>query len=190
MAEKKIFITSDTHFWHTRIIRFENRPFKSVEEMNEELIKRWNNKVSKDDTIIHLGDFCFGNKEKTQEIAQRLNGKKILIMGNHDDSRNVKWFMDCGFDEVYRYSVLFQNYFILSHEPIAYLKAPFVNLYGHVHGSPNNPTFTKNSVCCCVERWNYAPINFNTILLNLERLERKMDAALNEYKPIEVQEEK
>lgn len=185
MAEKKIFVISDTHFWHTRIIGYENRPFKSVQEMNEEIIKRWNEKVSKDDVIFHLGDFCFGNQKITSEIVQRLNGKKVLIMGNHDETRNVKWFMDCGFDEVYRYPIMYNNYFILSHEPISYLKSPFVNLYGHVHGSPNNPTFTKNSVCCCVERWNYAPINFTTIMRNIEKLQRQIDATMINFQPSE-----
>lgn len=185
MAEKKVFITSDTHFWHTRIILFENRPFKSVEEMNEELIKRWNNKVTSNDTVIHLGDVSFGNQEKTKEIVKRLNGRKILVMGDHDINRNIKWFMDCGFDEVYKYPIVYNNYFILSHSQLGYLKLPFTNLYGHIHQSPGNPTFTTNSVCCCVERWNYAPINFNTILLNLERLQRQMETTLNKFEPLE-----
>lgn len=185
MNEKKVFIISDTHFGHGRIIQYENRPFNSTNEMDEEMIKRWNAKVTNNDTVFHLGDFCFSNKEKTANIVSRLNGKKILIMGNHDRSHPVKWFIDCGFNEVYNYPILYKEFFLLSHEPITYLKAPFINLYGHIHGSPNYPTFTKNSVCCCVERWNYTPVNFNTILMNLERLQRQMEAALNAYKPLE-----
>lgn len=190
MNEKKVFITSDTHFDHGRIIQYENRPFNSTHEMNEEMIKRWNNKVTNNDTVIHLGDFCFGNKDATTNIVSKLNGKKILIMGNHDRTHGIKWFIDCGFDEVYKYPILYKEFFILSHEPITYLKAPFINLYGHIHGSPNYPTFTRNSSCVCVERWNYTPINFNTILLNLERLQRQMEATLNKFEPIELQEEK
>ena len=190
MAEKKVFITSDTHFGHTRIIQYENRPFNSINEMNKEMIKRWNAKVTNNDVVFHLGDFCFGNKEMISAIISELNGKKILVMGNHDRGHNVKYYLDCGFDEVYNYPILYKEFFIFSHEPITYLKAPFISCYGHIHGSPNYPTFTKNSVCCCVERWNYTPINFNTILLNLERLQRQMETALNTYKPIELQEEK
>lgn len=185
MNEKKVFITSDTHFDHARIIQYENRPFNSVQEMNEEMIKRWNLKVSNNDTVFHLGDFCFSNKDRTTEIISRLNGKKILVMGNHDRSRPVKWYIDCGFNEVYNYPILYKEFFVLSHEPLTYLKPPFVNLMGHVHQSLNYPTFTTNSVCCCVERWNYTPVNFNTILMNLERLQRKMEATLTEFKPVE-----
>lgn len=190
MDEKKVFITSDTHFGHGRIIQYENRPFNSIQEMDNELIKRWNSKVSNKDTVIHLGDFCFGNKDRVTELVSKLNGKKILVMGNYDKGRPVNWYIDCGFNEVYNYPILYKEFFILSHEPITYLKAPFINLYGHIHGSPNYPTFTRNSTCCCVERWNYTPINFNTILLNLERLQRQMEATLNKFEPIEVQEEK
>lgn len=179
-----VYFTSDSHFYHTRIINYENRPFNNVDEMNNELIKRWNKVVTNNDTIINLGDFCFGNKDKTSEIVSKLNGNKILVMGNHDMSHNVKWYIDCGFNEVYKYPILFKEFFILSHEPINYLKAPFVNLYGHIHSSPNFLTFTKNSVCCCVERWDYTPISFEKILLNLERLQRQMETAINNFEHI------
>ena len=59
-----IFITSDTHFGDESIRRYENRPFSSVQEMDEELIRRWNEKVSEDDVVWHLGDFCTLGKEE------------------------------------------------------------------------------------------------------------------------------
>lgn len=131
MAEKKVFIISDTHFAHTRIIQYENRPFNSVKEMDKEIIKRWNEKVTNNDIVFHLGDFCFGNKEMVSALVSELNGKKILVMGNHDRGHNIKYYLDCGFDEVYNYPILYKEFFIFSHEPITYLKAPFTNLYGH-----------------------------------------------------------
>jgi calcineurin-like phosphoesterase family protein len=85
----KIFIIADTHFRHTNIIEYAKRPFKNVEEMNEEMIKRWNNKVGDDDLVIHLGDFALGNKEEVASIRDRLNGKIILLKGNHDN-KSVK----------------------------------------------------------------------------------------------------
>ena len=78
------FFTSDTHFNHANIIRFCNRPFKDVEQMNEVMITNWNNAISKDDTVFHLGDFCLGGAAEWTKILDRLNGKIYLIMGNHD----------------------------------------------------------------------------------------------------------
>lgn len=77
-----VFFTSDTHFNHGNIIRFCNRPFSSVEEMNEEMIRRWNETVPEDGLVFHLGDFAWGDKWKP--ILERLNGRKVLILGNHD----------------------------------------------------------------------------------------------------------
>ena len=75
----KVYVIADTHFGHEKIIRYCNRPFASVEEMDETMIKLWNETVSKNDTIIHLGDFGLGSKEYIKSIVERLNGKKILL---------------------------------------------------------------------------------------------------------------
>ena len=81
----KVFIISDTHFNHANIIKYCNRPFKDTKEMYEAMIKNWNETASNNDIVIHLGDFGLGNKEYIASIIKRLNGKKILIMGNHDN---------------------------------------------------------------------------------------------------------
>lgn len=86
----KIFFTSDPHFGHANIIKFCNRPFKSVEEMNEALIKNWNEKVPEDGLVFILGDFCFGGFPAWESIVYRLNGKKYLIKGNHDMQQNLQ----------------------------------------------------------------------------------------------------
>ena len=78
-----IFFTSDHHFSHANIIRYCNRPFASTEEMNQELISRWNQTVSPDDTVYYLGDFSL-SVDVVGSITQLLNGRKFLIMGNHD----------------------------------------------------------------------------------------------------------
>ena len=82
----KIFFTADHHFGHANIIRFCDRPFKDVTEMNEVLIERWNEKVKKNDYVYHLGDFGFKNQGDFGKILDRLNGKKHLIVGNHEKS--------------------------------------------------------------------------------------------------------
>lgn len=81
----KIFFTSDLHFGHDNVLKFDNRPFQTVEEMDEELILRWNNKVGKGDLVYVLGDMIW--KTETNEAAaliKKLNGQIILIKGNHD----------------------------------------------------------------------------------------------------------
>lgn len=78
------WFTSDTHFGHKNIIRYSNRPFASVPEMDEALIESWNSRVKPDDTIFHLGDFAFATIERVEEILSRLNGRKQFIHGNHD----------------------------------------------------------------------------------------------------------
>lgn len=79
-----IFFTSDHHFGHQNIIRFCNRPFESVEQMNSELIRRWNEKIQKGDDVYHLGDFALCSNEVFSEIREQLNGNIHLIAGNHE----------------------------------------------------------------------------------------------------------
>lgn len=80
----KIFFTADTHFNHEGIIRFCHRPFFNADEMDEVLIANWNAVVYDTDIIYHLGDWCFGNGKKKNEVGARLNGYKHLIRGSHD----------------------------------------------------------------------------------------------------------
>lgn len=96
---KNTFLTSDTHYHHANIIRYCNRPYKSVEHMNEKLIENWNSVVQPEDTVYHMGDFCFSTYDKAQEIFPRLNGRVILVKGNHD--RQTQKMLDLGFIEVH-----------------------------------------------------------------------------------------
>lgn len=82
--ESGVFFTSDTHFNHKNILQLCNRPFNSIEEHDQKLIENWNSVVGVEDTVFHLGDFCFGNAQKWKEIRNQLNGHIILIIGNHD----------------------------------------------------------------------------------------------------------
>ena len=71
------FFTSDTHFNHTNIIRFCNRPFKDVSHMNEMIISNWNRVVGSEDIVFHLGDFCLGGSAEWVNVLNRLNGENI-----------------------------------------------------------------------------------------------------------------
>lgn len=75
LSPNKIWFTSDTHFYHNKIVEYCQRPFASVEEMNEELIARWNSVVHRDGIVFHLGDFGFGGAEKWNKILDRLKGR-------------------------------------------------------------------------------------------------------------------
>jgi calcineurin-like phosphoesterase family protein len=96
-----VFFTSDHHFFHANIIlpNYSNRPFTSVEEMNRELIARWNSVIQPSDKVYVVGDFAFGKLENVKKIVDQLNGYKILIRGNHD--RGKDQMLKSGFNEVH-----------------------------------------------------------------------------------------
>ena len=82
---QKIFFTADTHFGHENVIQFDKRPFASADEMDEEMIKRWNNKVGKGDLVYVLGDMIWKSiTDYAEPLIKSLNGQIILIKGNHD----------------------------------------------------------------------------------------------------------
>lgn len=78
------FFTADEHFFHARILGYCHRPFASVEEMNAEIVKRHNEVVHPEDTVIHVGDFALASKDKVEEVIRQLNGKHVFLMGSHD----------------------------------------------------------------------------------------------------------
>ncbi|QOD09885.1 metallophosphoesterase family protein [Rathayibacter toxicus] len=78
------FVTSDTHFGHARISELASRPFSSVEEMDAELIRRWNEIVAPGDVVLHLGDLALGTIQESVPLTAQLNGHRFLVPGNHD----------------------------------------------------------------------------------------------------------
>lgn len=92
------FFTSDTHWGHQNILAYCKRPFANLEEMNEALCDRWNSRVNHGDTVYHLGDFSMGGRQNLA-YRKRLNGKIILVRGNHDYKPEV--MLAAGFDEVH-----------------------------------------------------------------------------------------
>lgn len=156
----KYFI-SDTHFNHANIIKYCNRPFKEVEEMNEYIINRWNSVVNDKDIVYFLGDFCLGNRETIIKLGSRLKGQKILIMGNHDRVTKTA-FLNAGFKEIYKKPTVFKfndNELLLSHAPV--YDTEYNNVCGHVHDIDINDA---NHFCVSVEQINYTPISIDKIL--------------------------
>lgn len=142
---KRIWITSDIHFFHESIIKYcpLSRPFSSVEEMNETIVCNWNNIVEPTDTVYILGDVSFGSVSVTAEIVNRLNGHKHLIIGNHDKKRvhNIE-FTSC-FNSIQDYFELkYRGQFIvMSHYPMAFwnrCRYSSMMLHGHMHGNKTN----------------------------------------------------
>ena len=123
----KTFFTSDTHFNHANVIKYCGRPFASSDEMNREMIARWNATVGPEDTVYHLGDFALGRFAEAPTILRRLNGtRKILVLGNHD--RSARQMLAIGFDEVHKRTEW--NGWLLQHHPI---RTPVKLLCGHIH---------------------------------------------------------
>ena len=172
-----IYLISDTHFYHENIIHSCKRPFADVEEMNEALVVNWNNVVGNDDIVYHLGDFSFGNFEETQSILRRLNGRICLILGNHDRARSVSWWQRCGFYRVYDRPILVEEYFLLSHEPLAWSddsSTVFASVYGHVHNRPEFRPVTARTHNVSVEVIGYTPILLNDVLRNMLEIEKSL----------------
>lgn len=142
---KKIYFISDTHFNHKNIIKYCNRPFKDVEEMNKVLIENWNNTVTDFNTIFHLGDVALTNEGEMKEIISKLKGKKFLIKGNHD-KKSKEFFRSVGFEIIPDNPLkLDTEKLILFHKPLAYTEIPegYINIHGHIHNNPLhkiNPT--------------------------------------------------
>ena len=116
----KVFMCSDLHFGHEKIIQYESRPYKSTYDMDKALIKNWNSVVSGADLVYVLGDFSFHSKDETTRIVNSLNGKKILVMGNHDMGRSIKWWYDTGFYNVSKHPIIINQFTVLQHEPPSY----------------------------------------------------------------------
>lgn len=140
-----IWLTSDLHFNHINILKYEaeTRPFATLDEMNETIIKNWNDRVKPEDTVYVLGDLIMGQLEAGRKCIERLNGKIILIRGNHDTPKRLEMFKEMGIEvhDVY-YLPYKGRYFILCHFPIASPEfinmvikdnSEVVNLYGHIH---------------------------------------------------------
>ena len=149
LSGKNLFFISDTHFFHPNIIRYCNRPFNSVEEMNETLIRNWNEVVPPDGRVFHLGDFAFGGDAEWRSVLSRLNGKIYLILGNHD-IQNVKSEVMDRFEAVTQQMLIGVDgqKIILNHYPLLAFGGSYHNiwqLFGHVHSGPYTQTAEEST---------------------------------------------
>lgn len=180
-----LFFYSDTHYSHKKIIQYCNRPWnegrnaarelvvtdENVVQMNAELVKRYNEVVGTNDVVYFLGDVAFGKKENVKEFISQLNGKKLLVKGNHDHHKNDV-YLEAGFSWVYDRPIVIKDFMILSHAPLQFLNSncPFYNVFGHVHDSEMYKTWTRCGCCACVERHDYRPVSFDEIMKKYNEL--------------------
>lgn len=184
------WFTSDLHFGHANILGYCDRPFQTVEEMDEEIISRWNKVVGFDDEVWVLGDWSLGgNFERSLGYVERLNGSKILLPGNHDKNWRGKLkgraddsvYLDAGFARIEHGNIgvvefqLGDHEVLLSHFPYgptgrydhrysawhADNEGKFL-LHGHVHATEK--MFGPNEIHVGIDAWDYFPASENAIV--------------------------
>lgn len=172
----RLFFTSDTHFSHTNILQYCNRPFSDVGRMNETIITNWNKVVGPDDVIFHLGDFCLGGADEWNKILNRLNGRIYLILGNHD-LRNIRRGIIDRFERV-EMSMCIQvdkKIIYLNHFPYLCFDGGYNNdvwqLFGHVHTRLSNTGVDADrlrhlyptQLDVGVDNNNFTPLSFDEV---------------------------
>jgi calcineurin-like phosphoesterase family protein len=167
-----IWFTSDTHFHHRGILRYERGEFfPDLETMNETLIQNWNNNVAEQDLVYHLGDLSFGNPTLTGETLSRLNGQIHLIRGNHDRKAH-KLARHFASIHDYREIKIGEQQIVLSHYPFLTWNRAHHGawmLHGHCHGSLTHTTQPRLDVG--VDRNGFRPITFEQIVEIMEQRE-------------------
>ena len=184
------FVISDHHLGHTNSwekFKLEDgsplRPFTSTEEMNETMIERHNAKVKEQDTVYFLGDVVIN--KKYLELVKRMNGRKILVRGNHDIFKDED-YRAVGFEQIHGVRV-FVDKFILSHIPLhpdCVSERFRVNVHGHLHANEImiDETLMSSSyikpdpryLCVCVEQTDFTPLHFDEVE---ERIQQRWDYA-------------
>ena len=164
------WIISDTHFFHENIGRYCNRP----ENWQELIIKNWNDLISPEDTVLHLGDFALGKKSNFELLTGMLNGRLFLIQGNHD--RLSQTYCETHGVTLIKDSIQIeledQVKLIFSHRPIVPLEDGWINLHGHIHNVPPPPdgsTLGPNHINMSIEVREYRPWRLGEII-NLSKI--------------------
>lgn len=159
----KYYFTADYHLDHNNIIRYCDRPFENVEEMNSTIIKNHNQIVNSEDTVLFLGDFSFGSRNK---FLDEFNGKLVFIAGNHDKKPIIQSLeINYGGMNIY-----------LNHWPQNVNLDFDLNLVGHVHNNwkirKDNDTILINVGVDC---WDFKPVSIGDIhrILNESNLNIK-----------------
>lgn len=177
-----IWFISDTHFGHSNILKYCNRPFKSIEEHDKRLIKNWNERVKPEDLVFHLGDFCFSRSSEAptaprassafEYYRNQLNGNIIFIAGNHDRHNKIK-------TPIRSIVIKYGGKLIkLTHQPEHAEGKYSLNFVGHVH---QHWKFRKEIIDCrittlvnlSVDVWNFRPVKYGEIISALTHVRKQ-----------------
>ena len=165
-GKRSVFFIGDLHLDHANIIKYCNRPFSSVEEMNNTMVNNWNNAIKKDDVVFFLGDMAFGRgSRKADYWINKLNGNIIFIRGNHDSAKDIKYFDNITLN-------LKGLKLLLVHNP-ASIPNDWTGwcMHGHVHDKSPLIDRKNKRINVSVEALNYKPLSLR-ILLELMQNER------------------
>ncbi|ACV23056.1 Predicted phosphoesterase or phosphohydrolase [Slackia heliotrinireducens] len=172
------FYISDTHFGHANIIGFCNRPFADVHQMDRAMVELWNSRVTENDHVWHLGDFCYKSGNDPRSYLRQLQGHIHLIVGNHDFKGLLRLpdlsdYVDSVEHATSRDDGHGHRMF-MCHYPLAYPPRHIWCLYGHIHDNVVWPGFDvvmsqERSLNCCVEVNGYMPVTFDELVRNNAR---------------------
>lgn len=164
----KTYLCTDTHFNHNKIKTYCQRP----ENFTELIIKNWQNIVTDEDLVIHLGDVIIGKRQDLKGIMDQLPGRKVLVLGNHDHDKSATWFMSNGFDVACK-AMVYRGCW-LTHKPSGELpKGCIINIHGHLHNfmektpeervQANHGVYTPKPYhrLLAIEYTDYKPVEFD-----------------------------
>lgn len=159
--ETTIWVTADHHFGHRNIIKYCNRPFSSVEEMNHIMVEMWNAQIKDDHLVVHLGDVTLGNAGHVGHILDKLRGKKILTRGNHDQESICQHPSWLGVRDALKFNyngraVHMRHY---PFKPEEMQDKTAVYLHGHCHG--NMGIYHDRQMDVGVDCWNFSPLSLD-----------------------------
>lgn len=174
------FYISDLHFGHNNVLRFDNRPFDTVEEMNNKIIENWNSVVGNKDEVYILGD-VFWKNDLAEHILPKLKGNKHLIKGNHDKLSDFMRKYYSSIDEYKRIKDEGRDV-ILSHYPIAHWDGQFhgsVHLYGHIHVTQDRAFYDYYGNYCREKGLKFQAYNVGCMMGYMDYTPRTLDYIIN-----------
>lgn len=180
-----IYYTADLHLGHSNALKFDNRPFADVDEMDRALIENWNSRVTDGDSVYIAGDFIYRSGKPAEWYLERLKGMKYLVMGNHEkailESGKARGYFEA-IDKM-MHIVDGKRHICICHFPIAEWNGYFrghYHIFGHIHNARNRAwEFMKDepralNAGCMLNQ--YMPVTFDELVKNNERFRESDDA--------------